>query len=127
MSEIKGIITAMQTAMHEDGSINEEELRRQIDRQIEAGVDAVFCLGTNGEFYIMSMEEKIRVIEIFVDQAKGVFRYMRELAVSAQRRLSHCPKRQKKWAWMQSLLLHLTLRLSARKSCISIMGQWQRQ
>ena len=67
MSEIKGIITAMQTAMHEDGSINEEELRRQI----EAGVDAVFCLGTNGEFYIMSMEEKIRVIEIFVDQAKG--------------------------------------------------------
>ncbi len=71
MKEIKGIIAAMQTAMHEDGSINEKELRRQIDRQIEAGVDAVFCLGTNGEFYIMSMEEKIRVMEIFVDQVKG--------------------------------------------------------
>ena len=71
MKEIKGIIAAMQTAMHEDGSINEKELRRQIDRQIEAGVDAVFCLGTNGEFYIMSMDEKIRVMEIFVDQVKG--------------------------------------------------------
>jgi len=71
VKEIKGIIAAMQTAMHEDGSINEKELRRQIDRQIEAGVDAVFCLGTNGEFYIMSMEEKIRVMEIFVDQVKG--------------------------------------------------------
>lgn len=71
MKEIKGIIAAVQTAMHEDGSINEKELRRQIDRQIEAGVDAVFCLGTNGEFYIMSMEEKIRVMEIFVDQVKG--------------------------------------------------------
>lgn len=71
MTEIKGIIAAMQTAMHQDGSINEKELRRQIDRQIEAGVDAVFCLGTNGEFYIMSMEEKIRVMEIFVDQVKG--------------------------------------------------------
>ena len=71
MTEIKGIIAAMQTAMHEDGSINEKELRRQIDRQIEAGVDAVFCLGTNGEFYIMSMEEKLRVMEIFVDQVKG--------------------------------------------------------
>lgn len=71
MTEIKGIIAAMQTAMNEDGSINEPELRRQIDRQIQAGVDAVFCLGTNGEFYIMSMEEKIRVMEIFVDQAKG--------------------------------------------------------
>ena len=71
MTEIKGIIAAMQTAMHEDGSINEAEQRRQINRQIAAGVDAVFCLGTNGEFYIMSMEEKIRVMEIFVDEVKG--------------------------------------------------------
>ncbi len=71
MTEIKGIIAAMQTAMHEDGSINEEELRRQINRQIDAGVDAVFCLGTNGEFYILSAEEKIRVMEIFVDEVKG--------------------------------------------------------
>ena len=71
MTEIKGIIAAMQTAMHEDGSINEAELRRQINRQIDAGVDAVFCLGTNGEFYIMSAEEKIRVMEIFVDEVKG--------------------------------------------------------
>ena len=71
MTEIKGIIAAMQTAMHEDDSINEAEQRRQINRQIAAGVDAVFCLGTNGEFYIMSMEEKIRVMEIFVDEVKG--------------------------------------------------------
>lgn len=71
MPEIKGIIAAMQTAMHEDGSINEEEMRNQINRQIEAGADAVFCLGTNGEFYIMDKEEKIRVMEIFVDEVKG--------------------------------------------------------
>ena len=42
MTEIKGIIAAMQTSMHEDGSINETEQRRQINRQIAAGVDAVF-------------------------------------------------------------------------------------
>lgn len=71
MTEIKGIIAAMQTPMYEDGSINENEIRRQIRRQIAAGVDAVFCLGTNGEFYIMDKEEKIRVMEIFVDEVKG--------------------------------------------------------
>jgi len=71
LAEIKGIIAAMQTSMHEDGSINEEEMRRQINRQIDAGVDAVFCLGTNGEFYIMDMEEKISVMEIFVDEVNG--------------------------------------------------------
>ena len=68
---IKGIISAMQTPMNEDGSLNEEGMRRQINREIEAGVDAVFCLGTNGEFYILSMEEKIRIMEIFVEEAKG--------------------------------------------------------
>lgn len=71
MIQAKGIIAAMQTPMYEDGSINEEEMRRQIERQIQAGVDGIFCLGTNGEFYIMDKEEKIRVMEIFVDQAKG--------------------------------------------------------
>lgn len=71
MTEIKGIVAAMQTPMYEDGSINEDEMRRQINRQIKAGVNGVFCLGTNGEFYILSLDEKIRVMEIFVDEVKG--------------------------------------------------------
>ena len=71
MTEIKGIIAAMQTAMNEDGSINEKEMRKQINRQIDAGVDAVFCLGTNGEFYIMNEQEKLDVMQIFVDEVPG--------------------------------------------------------
>lgn len=71
MTEIKGIIAAMQTPMFADESINEKEMRNQINRQIEAGADAVFCLGTNGEFYIMDFEEKVRVMEIFVDETRG--------------------------------------------------------
>ena len=67
MTEVKGIIAAMQTAMNEDGSINEKEMRKQINRQIDAGVDAVFCLGTNGEFYIMNEQEKLDVMKIFVE------------------------------------------------------------
>ncbi len=69
--KIEGIVAAMQTPMHEDGSIHEEEMRRQINRQIDAGVDAVFCLGTNGEFYALDVEEKLRVMEIFVDEVRG--------------------------------------------------------
>lgn len=65
MIEIKGIIAAMQIPMLEDGSIYEAEMRKQNNRQIEAGVDAVFCLGTNGEFYIMDKKEKIWIIKIF--------------------------------------------------------------
>ena len=56
--EIKGIMVAMATPMYQDGKINENELRNQVDRQIATGVDGIFTLGTSGEFYIMSMEEK---------------------------------------------------------------------
>ena len=68
---VTGIIAAMVTSMHEDESLNEQEIRHQVNRQIAAGVDAVFCLGTNGEFYILSEEEKLKVIRIVVDEVKG--------------------------------------------------------
>lgn len=68
---IYGIIAAMVTPMNADETIHEEEIRNQVNRQISAGADAVFCLGTNGEFYILSREEKIRVMEIVVDEARG--------------------------------------------------------
>ena len=69
--KIYGIIAAMVTSMNEDETINEAEIRRQVNRQIAAGVDAVFCLGTNGEFYILSEEEKLEVIRIVVDETAG--------------------------------------------------------
>lgn len=67
----KGIIAAMVTSMNADESLNEQEIRNQVNRQIAAGADAVFCLGTNGEFYIQSTEEKIRVMEIVVEETAG--------------------------------------------------------
>lgn len=69
--KIKGIIAAMVTSMNEDESLNEAEIRNQVNRQIKAGASAVFCLGTNGEFYIQSEEEKLRVIKIVVDEVAG--------------------------------------------------------
>lgn len=69
--KIEGIIAAMVTPMFDDGSINEKELRNQVNRQIDAGVDGIFCLGTNGEAYILNLEEKKRVMKIFVEEAKG--------------------------------------------------------
>ena len=66
---VNGIISAMLTPLNDDESINEAELRNQVNRQIEAGVAAVFCLGTNGEFYAFDKEEKKKIIDIVVDEA----------------------------------------------------------
>lgn len=69
--ELKGIISPILTPMHEDESINFEELRNQVDRMIDNGVHGIFPFGTNGEGYILSAEEKRAVLEVVVEQTAG--------------------------------------------------------
>jgi len=57
--------------MHEDESVNETELKRQIERMIAAGVHGIFCFGTNGEGYILSEAEKERILAITVETVAG--------------------------------------------------------
>lgn len=68
---VNGIISAMLTPLNADETINEGELRNQVNRQIKAEAAAVFCLGTNGEFYAFDNEEKKRIIDIVVDETNG--------------------------------------------------------
>ena len=70
-SEIRGIIVPILTPMHKDEKLNLEELRRQVDRMIGAGIHGIFCLGTNGEAFALSDEEKRQVIRTTVEQAAG--------------------------------------------------------
>ena len=69
--DIKGIIPAIVTPMNSDETINEQELRNQVNRQIEAGGHGIFPFGTNGEAYILSEDEKVRILEIVVEETKG--------------------------------------------------------
>ena len=71
MAQIRGIIPPILTPMHEDESINETELKRQIERMIAAGVHGIFCFGTNGEGYILSEAEKERILAITVETVAG--------------------------------------------------------
>lgn len=71
MAEIKGIIPPIITPMNEDESIHEQELRNQVNRQIEAGVHGLFPFGTNGEGYILSEAEKEKVLSIVIEETRG--------------------------------------------------------
>ncbi len=68
---VKGIIPPVVTPMKEDGTVNEQELKNQIRRQIQAGVHGIFTSGTNGEGYILTREEKEQVLELAVEEAGG--------------------------------------------------------
>lgn len=68
---IKGIIPPIITPMKVDETVNEQELRNQVNRLIEAGVHGLFAFGTNGEGYILSDKEKEKVLSVVIEEAAG--------------------------------------------------------
>lgn len=65
-----GAITALITPFR-DGLLDEAALRRQIDRQLDAGINGLVPVGTTGESPTLSFEEHERVIAVTVEQARG--------------------------------------------------------
>jgi 4-hydroxy-tetrahydrodipicolinate synthase len=61
----------MATPFTEEGKVDEDGLKNNIDWFIEQGVDGVDCTGSTGEFYALSTEEREKVMEITINQAKG--------------------------------------------------------
>ncbi|OJG33083.1 dihydrodipicolinate synthase [Enterococcus devriesei] len=51
--------------------IDEQKTRQLVEHLITNGVAGLFILGTNGEFYALSTEEKITLAKIVVEQAAG--------------------------------------------------------
>ncbi|MFA6805106.1 MAG: 4-hydroxy-tetrahydrodipicolinate synthase [Candidatus Methanomethylophilaceae archaeon] len=66
----RGTATALITPFAEDGSVDEEGLRRLVDFQEENGVNTLVPCGSTGESATLSHAEHIHVIQIVVDQAK---------------------------------------------------------
>ena len=75
--EIKGIITAMVTPFDENQKINETAARQLVDKLISQGVHGLFILGTNGEFHVLSDDEKVEFAKIVIDQCTGLCRCRR--------------------------------------------------
>lgn len=68
---IRGSIVAMVTPFREDGSVNFQVLTELLERQIDAGTDAILTLGTTGEYPTMTHEEDASVVEHTIRVVNG--------------------------------------------------------
>lgn len=66
MMELKGIMTALVTPLKADGTVDEQELIKLIDYQIDHKVDSLLLLGGTGEYTSMTIEERLRAVDITV-------------------------------------------------------------
>lgn len=68
---LKGSIVALVTPMHEDGSLDFENLRRLVDFHVQSGTDGIVSVGTSGESATLDIDEQIEVIRLTVEFAAG--------------------------------------------------------
>ena len=98
---IRGIIPAMVTPMTEDEELDERGLAHLIDQLIGQGVHGVFTLGTAGESWALSTEEKKQVFEwtvgytdgrvpVYLGTAANSTREAIELAIAAESAGADC-------------------------------------
>ena len=67
-----GCGTALVTPFRCDERVDEEALRRLVKRQVEAGIHFLVPCGTTGESPTLTRAEHLRVVQITVEEARGV-------------------------------------------------------
>ncbi|MFB6128589.1 MAG: dihydrodipicolinate synthase family protein [Halorhabdus sp.] len=65
--DLHGVVPPTITAFHDDETVNETATAAHAEFVVDAGAHAVFPLGTNGEFALLSSDERERVVEVVVD------------------------------------------------------------
>jgi 4-hydroxy-tetrahydrodipicolinate synthase len=66
-----GCGTALVTPFRRDLSLDEENLRKLVQRQIAAGINFLVPCGTTGESPTLTRAEHLRVVEIVIEEARG--------------------------------------------------------
>ena len=67
----KGIIPAVITPLTADEKFNEKAMRKLINHLIDGGVHGLFVIGTTGEFYGLTPEEKREILLVTMDETRG--------------------------------------------------------
>lgn len=67
----KGIIPAVITPLTNDGKFNEKAMRKLLNYLIDGGVHGLFIVGTTGEFYGLTPEEKRDIFMLTMDETNG--------------------------------------------------------
>ncbi|MGK2227542.1 MAG: N-acetylneuraminate lyase [Devosia sp.] len=71
LAEIGGVLPALVTPFDENEVFDEGRMRSIVDFLIGRGVDGLYVTGSTGEAFMMSPEERKRVLEVVTDEVKG--------------------------------------------------------
>ncbi|MFA6508027.1 MAG: N-acetylneuraminate lyase [Treponemataceae bacterium] len=71
MKSLKGIFPALLTPFERSGRVDEENLRKLVSVNIGRGVDGFYACGSTAEAFLLTIEERKRILEIVVGEVAG--------------------------------------------------------
>lgn len=71
ISEINGVIPALITPFSKNESVNENGLKSLVEHLINKGVNGLYLTGSTGEGFLMTPDERKRVVEVVAEQSQG--------------------------------------------------------
>lgn len=71
MQEFYGIYPYLVSPLNTDGSVRESALRQLVEHLIQSGVHGLTPLGSTGEFFYLTWEQRREIVRIVLEQAKG--------------------------------------------------------
>ena len=71
---LKGLVAATFTPMYQDGNVNYKEISKYAELIVNSKINAVFVCGTTGEFASLTVNEREKILETWVEESKGRFK-----------------------------------------------------
>lgn len=71
MKPLAGLFAALLTPFDEEGKINEQALRQLTAKNIEKGISGFYVCGSTAEAFLLSFEERKRILETVLDETAG--------------------------------------------------------
>lgn len=71
MKQIEGILPALITPFTTQGTVYEESLRKLVKMNIDKGVDGFYVCGSTAEAFLLTLEERKKILEIVMDETNG--------------------------------------------------------
>lgn len=71
ISDISGVIPAMVTPFDEKEQLDESRLREVTNFLIARGINGLYLTGSTGEGFLMSPQERQRVVEVVIEEARS--------------------------------------------------------
>lgn len=71
LKEIKGVIPALITCFDEHENLDEKRMREVVKYLLTFDIGGLYLTGSTGETFLMTLEERKKVVEMVMDEVKG--------------------------------------------------------